>query len=159
MSTFIINLNDTIAMSDSAVVELAKIVGTSNSCDVETNCQDVAIVGIICLTIIIVALIAKWAIWSWKNAELEFVDAERKAKEKKEKEESDRKQKADLLNKRIEMLKEFCYEVHQDVKPTQKVLKSISSKEVKEYLKALGYEIGEVSEQHIIQELNENKEL
>lgn len=158
MSTFIINLNDTIAMNDSAVVELAKIVNASNSCEVETNCLDVAIVGIICLAIIIVALIAKWAIWSWKNAELKAADAEQKAIEKKEKEECDRKQKADLLNKRIEMLNEFCYEVPQDVKPNQKVLKSISSKEVKEYLKALGYEISEVYEQNKKQVFNENKE-
>ena len=56
------------------------------------------------------------------------------------------------------MLNEFCYEVPQDVKPDKKVLKSISSKEVKEYLKALGYEISEVHEQNKKQVFNENKE-
>ena len=147
MSVFIVNFNDTIAMTDSAVVELAKIVSASNSCEVETNWQDVVIVGIVCLAIIIVALIAKWTIWSWKSAEIEAADAERNAREKKEKEESDRKQKADLLNKRIEILKEFCYEVPQEEKPTQKILKSISSNEVKEYFKVLEYEIGEFSGQ------------
>ena len=53
MSTFIINLNDTIAMSDSAVVELAKVIGTCQPVmrEAETNCQDVWIVVFICAAV------------------------------------------------------------------------------------------------------------
>ena len=56
MSTFIINLNDTIAMSDSAVVELAKLVSACQPCELEaqTNCNDVWIVVVVCATIVIV---------------------------------------------------------------------------------------------------------
>lgn len=108
MSTFIINLNDTIAMSDSAIVELAKVINTCQPCvqEAETNCYDVKIVAIICAAIVLVALIAKWALWSWKEAEQEASKAEREAKEEKEKVESERKLKADLLNKHLDFLKE-----------------------------------------------------
>lgn len=43
MSTFIINLNDTIAMSDSTVVELAKVLGPCQACSqrVENSFNDV----------------------------------------------------------------------------------------------------------------------
>ena len=108
MSTFIINLNDTIVMSDSAIVELAKVVSTCQPCvqETETNCYDVKIVVIICAAIVLVALIAKWAVWSWKRAERKAADAERKAKKIKEEEESERKIKSDLLDKYIELMKE-----------------------------------------------------
>lgn len=59
MSTFIINLNDTIAMSDSAVMELSKAVSACQPYIQETqaNWADVEIAKLICLTIIAVALI------------------------------------------------------------------------------------------------------
>lgn len=59
MSTFIFNLNDTIAMSDSAVVELAKVVSACQPSIPETqaNWADVEIAKWICLTVIVVALI------------------------------------------------------------------------------------------------------
>ena len=100
---FIVNFNDTIAMTDSAVVELAKIVSASNSCEVETNWQDVVIVGIVCLAIIIVALIAKCAILSWKDAEQKAAKEERDARET-EKAIAERKQKADCLRKLLDFL-------------------------------------------------------
>lgn len=108
MSTFIINLNDTIAMSDSAIVELAKVVSTCQPCvqETETNCYDVIIVVFICAAIVLVALITKWAVLSWKDAEINAVNKERKEKEDKEKEDSKRKQKADLLGKHLDFLKE-----------------------------------------------------
>lgn len=106
MSTFIINLNDTIAMSDSAIVELAKVINTCQPCvqEAETNCKDVIIVAIICAAIVLVAVIAKWAVLSWKDAEKNAADAERKAKEEKEKEENKRKREADCQGKLIDFL-------------------------------------------------------
>ena len=147
MSTFIINLNDTIAMSDSAIVELAKVVRGSESSvqEAATTWQDVTIVGFICLAVVLVVLIAKWATWSWKNAEIQAAKEERIAKEEKEREDCIRKQKADLLNKQIEFLKEYCYEVKEVPQgdggtKSQKTLKAMNSKEVEAYLKALGYD-------------------
>lgn len=106
MSTFIINLNDTIAMSDSAMVELAKVIGICQPCvqEAETNCHDVAIVAIVCVAIVLVALIVKWAVWSWKEAEQKTIETERKAKKEKEEEESKRKRKADCQGKLIDFL-------------------------------------------------------
>lgn len=107
MSTFIINLNDTIAMSDSAVVELAKVVNTCQPCvkEAETNCQDVLIVGLICLAVVLVALIAICGLLYWKHKETEAAGAERDAKET-EAEIAARKQKADVQGKLLDFLKE-----------------------------------------------------
>lgn len=107
MSTFTINLNDTIAMSDSAVVELAKVINTCQPCvkEAETNCQDVWIAFIICLTIAVVAWIAKRGFLAWKNKEIEAADAERKAKET-EADIAARKLKADAQGKLLDFLKE-----------------------------------------------------
>lgn len=105
MSTFIINLSDTIAMSDSAVVELAKVINTCQPCvkEAQTNCNDVWIVVVICATFVIVALIVKWAILSWQKA---VIKAEKDERAKKESEEkiAERKQKADALRKLLDFL-------------------------------------------------------
>ena len=92
MSTFIINLNDTIAMSDSAVVELAKVITACKPYVQETgtNCNDVMIVAFICITIIVVALIARWGICSWKDADANVLKEERFEKARKEKGEAQR---------------------------------------------------------------------
>lgn len=72
MNTFIINLNDTIAMSDSAVVELAKVISTCQPCvqEAETNCNDVKIVAIVCGAIVLLAIIAAIVISLWHYIEL-----------------------------------------------------------------------------------------
>ena len=72
MNTFIINLNDTIAMSDSAVVELAKVISTCQPCvkEAETNYYDVKIVAIVCGAIVILAFIAAIVISLWHYIEL-----------------------------------------------------------------------------------------
>ena len=72
MNTFIINLNDTIAMSDSAMVELAKVMGTCRPCvqEAKTNCHDVTIVAIICGAVVLLAIIAAIVITIWHNKEV-----------------------------------------------------------------------------------------
>lgn len=73
MSTFIINLNDTIAMSDSAVVELAKVISTCQPCvqKAETNCYEVMIVAIVCGAVVLLAIIAAIVISKWHKKEVE----------------------------------------------------------------------------------------
>jgi len=92
-------------MSDSAVVELAKVINTCQPCvkEAQTNCNDVWIVVVICATFVIVALIVKWAIWSWQKA---AIKAEKDEWAKKESEEkiAERKQKADALRKLLDFL-------------------------------------------------------
>lgn len=129
----------------------------------ETNGNDVLIVGIICLAIVIIALIAKWALWSWKDAEIKAATEERGKKES-EAVIAERKQNSDLLNKRLEILKELCYDIKEvgqgensKEAKTQKTLKPITSEEVQEYLKALGYEIKEAPKQQTKQEHHEIK--
>lgn len=101
MSAFILNLNDTIAMNDSLFLELAKVMNSCQPCvqEAETNCKDVLIVAIICATIVLVALIAKWAIWSWQDGVITSKEQERKDKEEKEVAECKRKQDADKTNR------------------------------------------------------------
>lgn len=142
MSTFIINLNDTITMSDSAVVELAKVINTCQPCVQEagTSCNDVWIAGIICLAIVLVALIAKWAICSWKDAEANVLKEERLEKVRKEKEETQRKMLHNLIEKRIDALKDRAVTKDKDGKITG--YKESTSDDFKAYDKALIEYIG-----------------
>ena len=125
-------------MSDSAVVELAKVINTCQPCvkELGTNCNDVAIVGIICATIVAIALIAKRAIWSWQKAELAYKENERNEKEVKEQKDCTRKQKADLLNKLLDFQKElaFPYDKNKDGEYKEKTYKT---PEKENYLKTL----------------------
>jgi uncharacterized protein YxeA len=101
MSTFIINLNDTIAMSDSAVVELAKVISSCQPCirGTETNCNDVIIVAFICLAIVFVAFIAVFGFLYWKSMEIKADQEEREFQKTKEKEECQRKLDANKNNR------------------------------------------------------------
>lgn len=103
MSTFIFNLKDTIAVSDSALVELTKVMGQPCVQEAQINCLDVVVVGIICLAIVIVALIAKGAILSWKDAEIQAAKAERESIET-EAAAAKRKKDAAVLDKLIDYL-------------------------------------------------------
>jgi len=71
MSTFITNLNDTIVLSDSTLVELAKIVSTCQPCvqEAQTSCQDVELIKWICITLVMVAIVFSVAmlIWQWRS--------------------------------------------------------------------------------------------
>ena len=142
MSTFIINLNDTITMSDSAVVELAKVINTCQPCvkEAQTNYNDVWIAGIICLAIVLVALIAKWAICSWKDADANVLKEERLEKVRKEKEEAKRKMLHNLIEKRIDALKDRAVTKDKDGKITG--YKESTSDEFIAYDKALIEYIG-----------------
>jgi len=137
MSTFIINLNDTIAMSDSAVVELAKVISACKPCVQEagTNCNDVWIVVIVCIAIVLVALITKRAICSWKDANVNVLKEERLEKARKEKEEAQRKMLHNLIEKRIDALKDRAVTKDKDGKITG--YKESSSDDFKAYDKAL----------------------
>ena len=114
MSTFIINLNDTVAMSDSAVVELAKVITVCKPCVQEagSNCNDVKIVVAICITVAFVAFIAALVIWLWKRAVINSQKQEHDNKVKNEKKEIQRKKCYDLIEKRIDALK--CQAVIKD---------------------------------------------
>lgn len=114
-----------------------------------TNCNDVVIVFIICTAIVLVVLIAKWALLSWKKAESDYQEKEFLNKQKKDEVESLRKQKADLmgkkleiykeiLEKRLEILKDLCYEekLCDETEKTKKVIKFIKkfdSQEIIDY--------------------------
>ena len=82
MSTYIINLNDTIALSDSAVVELAKVVGAWQPCVQETHTSrnDVLIVIAICATIIIVVGLITWVLKTWISGKNKYQMAEHEEK-------------------------------------------------------------------------------
>lgn len=87
MSTFIINLNDTITMSDSAVVELAKVINTCQPCvkEAQTNCNDVWIVVVVCATIAIVVGLIAWILKVWisgkNHLQMEELDEKKKMNE------------------------------------------------------------------------------
>lgn len=104
-----------------------------------TNCQDVWIVGIICGAIVLVALIAKWAVWSCKRAEIMAAKNEREAKEKNEEEIAIRKQKADALNKLVDYLEKNTIQEKYDAEEGKRIKeeKGLSSEEGKYYINVL----------------------
>lgn len=107
-----------------------------------TNCFDAAIVLFICVAFICVAFIAKCTFLSWKRKEIENAKLEREFKKDKEKEESERKQKAELLNKYLDFMKEVNAEndyqrvlANLIVKSQHNKMNEISPEELKDDLK------------------------
>lgn len=80
MSTFILNPNDTIVMSDSIIVNVMKMAGTCHTGinEIATNWADVEIVKCICLTVAVVVLIVTFTIYQCYR---ERIKAEQKQKE------------------------------------------------------------------------------
>lgn len=123
MSTFIINLNDTIAMSDSTVVELAKVLGPCQACSqrVENSFNDVYITAIICASVIGAIIIACWAYMCFKKRET--------------KEQTD---KITMFTTEIGMMKEDVDKLKEKLDDAQKVKPSKSNEEkTKELLKEI----------------------
>jgi hypothetical protein len=78
MSTFIINLNDTIAMNDTIVVKVMKTIESSQLVinEAETNFKDVWIVVAICATITISVGIVAWVLYIWISEKNKYQMAE-----------------------------------------------------------------------------------
>lgn len=73
--------------------------------EAETSCNDVKIVGIICATIVLVALIVKCGFLIWKYIEIDAAKRERVNKNEKELSESQRRQNSDLQDKLLDFLR------------------------------------------------------
>ena len=104
MNTISICLNDTVALSDSTIIELAKVVNSSQPCihEAQTSCNDVIIVGTICGTIVLICtfLFIIALLWLRKKLKLDFNERNTKlsldAEERRSKfvhEDEDRKRK------------------------------------------------------------------
>lgn len=151
MSTIVCNLNSIIASCDTLVVKFDKIreILQPIAKEAETNWQDVSIVFLICMTFVVIAYFAKKTILGWQNNKISAAKQEREDKKTKEKEEIAIKQQADLLNKKIEFLKELCYRIEErtetkgdkENKKYEKVLKNSDSPEAKRYIEALEKEL------------------
>lgn len=142
MNAIILNLNDTTALSDSAVVELVKAVNACQSrvMETETSCNDVIIAAIVCVAIVLVALIAKWAVWSWREAEIRILREIREEKTRNEQIEVKRKMLHTLIEKRIDALKNQA--VIKNEKGDITGYKAFDSNEFKAYDNALEKYIG-----------------
>ena len=123
----------------------------------ETNWQDViiavAITFAVCATIIIVAWIAKSAILFWKEKVINAQKQERDDKKQNEEDEykrkqdadrenrtnmlkdEERKRKTDLIDKKLQILCETCYDLSND--DPKKVVKKYDDKAVANYIAAL----------------------
>ena len=143
MSSIIINLNDTVAMSDSTLLEMAKIFDSYQPCvhEAATTCNDVKIVGIICATIILVTLIVCGVFCFLKCKE--FCAKEKDKEEKGTKEEKDykRTQRADLIEKLLSFHQKRCdyYLIDKDGKRVDKDKNpmDVDKNAVEDYIKAI----------------------
>lgn len=119
MSTLILNLNDTVAMSDSTLIELAKLVNASHPCvqEAATNWLDFAIAAIICVSVVVIACYGICRFFS--NKEAERAAQENANEEKKTKDEADKKakQKSDMTDKLVDFLKDQASSKNNDAKP------------------------------------------
>ena len=106
-----------------------------------TNCQDVAQSAISALTILFlcaafVVIITYGINRYFKNKEKEREYQEGKESQKRtwEVEDKGRKERAELLNKKLQLLNDLCYD--------DKKLRALNSSEVEEYLSALDEALG-----------------
>lgn len=146
MSTIVVNPGDVIVVNDSIAVKMSKVTEILQPVvkGAETNWQNViiavAITFAVCATIIIVARIAKSTIVSWKKMVIEAQKQERTDRANKEKEESDSKRKSDILDKKLQILCETCYDLSKD--EPKKVVKKYDDKAVANYIAALNDALG-----------------
>ncbi len=131
-----LTLLSTILLQDTIFVKLSDVAEVCHPVVLqeETNEKDLKIVFLICATIVIVALIAKWAIWSWQKTKAEKEEKEREDKEKKDKEDAVRKQVPDLITRKLELLQELCYDFEDNQK---KKIKGRDSDEITNYIGAI----------------------
>ena len=111
MSEIIDSLCGATASCDTLVVKVVKaadVVCQPIIKEAETSCNDVMIVGIICVAIVLVAIVAVFGFLYWKNMEIKADREEREFQKTKEKEAdiAARKQKADAQGKLLDFLKE-----------------------------------------------------
>ena len=143
MSSIIINLNDTVAMSDSTLLEMAKIFDSCQPCvqEAATTCNDVKIVGVICATIILVTLIVCGVFCFLKCKESEEKNYERESKKLKEEKDYKRKQRADLIEKLLSVHQKRCdyYLIDKDGKRVDKDKNpmEVDKNAVEDYIKAI----------------------
>lgn len=157
MSTIVVNPGDVIVVNDSIAVKMSKVTEILQPVvkGAETNWLDVIAV---CVTIIIVAWIAKNALLSWKDKMIKAQEQERTDRENKETteykrkqdaerenrkkmlEDEERKRKAVLIDKKLQILCETCYALNID--EPKKVVKKYDDEAVKNYIAALDEAIG-----------------
>ncbi len=100
------------------------------------NCVDADIAHTICYSIVAIVLICTIGFLLWKLME-HFVNCFTENRKREwEKEDIQRKQVAGLIDKKLEILKELCYNPGAEEKP-KKIIKNYDSNEVQEYLRAL----------------------
>lgn len=104
MSTFIINLNDTVAFSDSTVIELAKLVNSSQPIiqEAATNSNGIWITSIICLTVVVLAGIVALVLHLENNRKCQHDEDVKKSKEAM-KDIGDLKQRVEKLENKFEL--------------------------------------------------------
>ena len=150
MSTFFLQANDTLVITDTLVAKLTNSANTCMSCldKAATNQADVKIAIVIMLGIVAIAIISFVGLILMKRNANRFKKESEERKRKWEEEDKDRKQKSELLNMKLEMMKALCYKTEKvegseqknekgSEQKYEKVLKSSDDKDVKNYLAEL----------------------
>ena len=150
MSTFFLQANDTLVMTDTLVAKLTNSANTCMSCldKAATNQADVKIAIVIMLGIVAIAIISFVGLILMRLIANSSKKHSEERKRKWEEEDKDRKQKSELLNMKLEMMKALCYKTEKvggseqknekdSEQKYEKVLKSSDDKDVKNYLAEL----------------------
>ena len=111
MSTFFLQANDTLVMTDTLVAKLTNSANTCMSCldKLATNQADVDIAIVIMLGIVAIAIISFVGLILMRLIANSSKKHSEERKRKWEEEDKDRKQKSELLSMKLELLKEQCF--------------------------------------------------
>lgn len=80
--------------------------------EAETNWKDVIITAIICTAIVIILCYGIFKLYQWQEGVIKAKETDANNKRNQENEEKNRKWNADLLEKKLQILKELCYAIN-----------------------------------------------
>lgn len=140
-----------------------EMVKCSCNTDAPTNCEDVAIAMTICCALVWITAIIVGGSIIWRTIDKVSKGCQERRKNKKDKEDVERKQRGDLLDKKLQILKELCYRSveravsgeEKEITKHEKELRSAESKEVSEYINAINEALGT---QHSNTQTTDNEE-
>ena len=140
--TLVLQTKDTLVMTDTIMVKLTNSTNTCMSCldKLATNQADVEIAELIMHGIVAIAIISFVGLILMKRNANRFKKESEERKRKWEEEDKDRKQKSDLLNMKLEVMKALCYKtekVEGSEQKHEKVLKSSDDEDIKKYIAEL----------------------
>ena len=133
-------------LKDTITAHVVKVIDTCQPYvqEAETNWKDVIITAIICTAIVIILCYGIFKFYQWQEGVIKAKETDANNKRNQENEEKNRKWKADLLEKKLQILKELCYTINDG----NKQLKAYGD-DIKRFFNVIDSERGVIYEKDI----------